>query len=348
MASNNAINNEIVDNNFDVLGTGNITIGNATPANPARLSIEESVAGSTGFSVQNTLVNANASAKGQFIVEVGAGDPHCNYVVNGGPNWSIGLDNSDTDAFKITTGATPSAGTTVLGVTTGLAMTMPSTSVTMNGGQLNFGTGVADDAINIGTGANAGRTVTIGNTTGTTAVNMNIGTGDFTITSATGTLISQLDTGEMTKPLQPAFLAYLLSADLNVTGAGTNYTIGTNVAFSEIFDIGSNFNTNGTFTAPVTGKYQFNTCVRMTDITAAMTRSNFNILASNNRVLAEDDPADAINASGFYSEKLSALIDMDAGDTCVVRITIFNGAGDTADISGGAGGTVSFSGYLVS
>ena len=52
-----------------------------------------------------------------------------------------------------------------------------------------------------------------------------------------------------------AFQAYLTNNATNVVGGGTVYNI-TATAWTERFDVGSAFNTsNGTFTAPSTGKY---------------------------------------------------------------------------------------------
>ena len=43
-------------------------------------------------------------------------------------------------------------------------------NVTFNGGTMNIGSDATDNAINIGTAANAGRTTTIGYTTGTSTL----------------------------------------------------------------------------------------------------------------------------------------------------------------------------------
>jgi hypothetical protein len=71
--------------------------------------------------------------------------------------------------------------------------------------------------------------------------------------------------GEVTKPLQPSFLLEVESQDNIATNS--NLTVKHS---NEIFDIGSNFNT-GTyqFTAPVTGKYQFNVSIRLDNIDTA-------------------------------------------------------------------------------
>src|SRR5690606_12440018 len=56
----------------------------------------------------------------------------------------------------------------------------------------------------------------------------------------------------------PQFLAQKTGNSTNATGNGTPFT----VPFSSgIVDLWSNFDSNTTFTAPVTGLYQFNVCV---------------------------------------------------------------------------------------
>lgn len=159
--------------NADII-SGNVNIGTSVPSNPYDLSIEKLVAGNIGISIQNISANPAASATVQYITEVGAGDAYSAYIVNGGSNWSVGLDNSDSDSLKITTGISPSAGTEVLTATT-------AGVVTMNGGVVNVGTNAADSAINIGTAATAGRTITIGNITGTSSVVIDSGTGGVSV-----------------------------------------------------------------------------------------------------------------------------------------------------------------------
>lgn len=196
--------------------------------------------------------------------------------------------------------------------------------------------------INIGTGT-AARTITIGNQTGATAVNTNIGTGDFTLTSATGNIINARDTGEISYPLQPAFLAYLGTTDANVTGNGTTFTLGSVTALTEVFDQNGDFNTNGTFTAPVTGRYQFNWQAEGTGATVATTMTS-NLNTSNRNYLFEIYRA----ASNLpIARSGSVLAEMDSGDTATVGITVFGEAGNTVDIIGDATNPYNaFSGYL--
>jgi hypothetical protein len=210
---------------------------------------------------------------------------------------------------------------------------------------VNIGTGGATKTINLGTGASP-RVITIGSTDTTSSVDINIGTGDFDITSATGLLTRQLDTGEMTQPLQPAFFAQLASDDANVTGNGATYLLGTNVAFTEIFDQGGDFNTNGVFTAPVTGRYLLTGGVRT--LGTVGTSGFFACLTSNRVLLFYDiNPAAVADAGASTQYVGSCLCDMDAGDTAQLRLQITGGAGNTVDLDGIATDAHTFfSGFL--
>jgi|SRR5712671_1620865 len=141
---------------------------------------------------------------------------------------------------------------------------------------------------------------------------------------------------------QPAFLAYLPSTDLNKTGAAAAFTIGSATALTEVFDQGSNFNTNGTFTAPYTGKYYLSGNCVVVGATIS-TGGNLTITTSNrNYIFNNVRPAGTSNA-GFG---ISYLCDMDAADTATLVITMSGEAGNTDDIFGSADVQTGFSGFL--
>lgn len=262
--------------------------------------------------------------------------------------------NSGTGALGISTDAsatTLSIGTggAVKGLTLGStnstsASTLQSGSgalnVTATGGALtiNSGTGtlsISSDAsaatVNIATGG-AAKVVTLGSTNGASSLALKTGTADFTLASATGTVMSALDTGECTYPLQSAFLAYLASDDNNVTGAGTIYTLGTNVALTEVFDQGGDFNTNGTFTAPVTGRYNLGFFCNMFGCTIAST-FQARIVTSNRTYFVFYARAASANAQNIAE---FTLADMDAADTCTYRVYAAGEAADTVEVDGDA------------
>jgi len=153
--------------------------------------------------------------------------------------------------------------------------------------------------------------------------------------NAVNTYIVPTVDNEVTMPNQPCFLGVLSGADVNVTGAGATYTIGTTVAFTEIYDQNSDFNVNGTFTAPVTGRHLLCFHVDVINITAAMTRGYQRLVTSNrtyssfslNVAAGRNTGTDGISWGG------AVVADMDLGDTATNDITIQIGAGDTADLA---------------
>lgn len=189
------------------------------------------------------------------------------------------------------------------------------------------------------------------------------GTGEFRIGSdatddsfriSQGSALGTNDTlvassaGEVTLPLQPAFHAYLASQDSNVTGDGTRYTLGTNVAFTERFDQGSDFNTNGTFTAPVTGRYSFKAQVKISGIGSNHQAGFIQFVASNRDTEAPYcNPYDLRYEGGdTFSLYDAVTVDMDAADTITLDIFV-NSTDKTIDIDGSASGNETvFAGYL--
>ena len=154
----------------------------------------------------------------------------------------------------------------------------------------------------------------------------------MTTVNSVNTYIVATATNEVTMPLQPAFGAYIVANDLNVTGNDTLYTVGTNQAWTETFDQNADFNVNGTITAPVTGRYQISTTVRMDGYVAANTSyiiintSNGDYNVSNTNGLA------LINNTGTLSQGGSIFADMDAADTAVVQVLVNGEGADIIDL----------------
>jgi len=151
--------------------------------------------------------------------------------------------------------------------------------------------------------------------------------------------------GEITKPLTPAFLA-VLNADIsNVTGDGTIYTI---VWDTEVFDQNSDFDGTSTFTAPVTGRYQFSCGVSVGDVAAAHTLMYINLVTSNRTYLiGQCDPGNTMDASNQWGYSFSMLTDMDASDTATVQVVVQNSTKVIDVITNGSTDTYSwFSGNL--
>jgi hypothetical protein len=155
------------------------------------------------------------------------------------------------------------------------------------------------------------------------------------------TLAQTIDAdGHITMPKQPAFQAIPATSQSDIA-ANTNVTI---VFGTELFDVGSNFASN-TFTAPVTGKYQFNVNVRLDNMDSAATYYIIYIVTSNRNYYSIQDPSKYSGDPGYESFNLSVLADMDASDTALVRIYQSGGTAQT-DIAYNSGGT-QFSGILV-
>ena len=151
------------------------------------------------------------------------------------------------------------------------------------------------------------------------------------------------NSGAVTMPNQPAF-----SAHFNATGITNfdNTPSAVSLPFThERFDTGTNFNTsNGTFTAPVTGKYSFNLTVRINSIDTAATYYIINIGTSNETYRHIIDPNFSSDLS-YRTFNVVILADMDENDICVAQV-LQSGGTQQSDIDGNPEYTY-FSGHLV-
>lgn len=216
-------------------------------------------------------------------------------------------------------------------------------TVYLAGTNANISTAATAGTVNIATGA-AAKTVTLGSTNTTSKLDLKFGTADFSIASATGTVMSILDTGEVTKPLQSAFLAWRTNIS-NVTGDSTVYKI---VYDNEIFDQNSDFNTStGEFTASVTGRYYFGAT---SAITGGTTHNNayVQLVTSNRSNLSPNFNPNSQFLGGQTTLFNTFFVDMDAGDTAYVNIQL-NGATKVIGLSGANSTDLRtyFYGYLV-
>jgi len=218
-----------------------------------------SSAGSTRTLKSENTDNTNSSSSGRVDISVGgssAGDPKINYIISGQQTWSTGIDNSDSDKFKISASAA----------------------------------------------------------------------------LETATALSCTTAGEITMPLQPAFNA-ACATQSNVTGDATVYTVTFTTA--EYFDQNNDFDGTSTFTAPVTGKYQFNCQLNMDDLTTSHTSGTITLSTSNRDYLTGYINSGAIKSSGDNSDLgFTFLVDMDSADTAIVKITISNGTKVVDVVSG--------------
>jgi len=162
--------------------------------------------------------------------------------------------------------------------------------------------------------------------------------------STGNTLWKMTSAGENTMPLQPAFLGYISSSLTNVTGDGTTYTV---IYDSERFDQNSDFNTGtGTFTAPVTGKYQLNTEIAVSNLAAGHTAGFIEINTSNANYRGNQYNPVGVASSGATTYCASVTADMDAADTAITRVRI-TGSTKTVTVAGdGTNYSTNFSGFL--
>ena len=141
------------------------------------------------------------------------------------------------------------------------------------------------------------------------------------------------EAGHVTKPLQPAFMA-----NKSASGQTPSANTATTVVFeNEVFDNNADYNnSNYTFTAPVTGRYQFNVTIGIAGISQG--NDVYVRLDTSNR-----DMDTRIKCGADVDHlSLSMLVDMDASDTAKVRFQSYDDA--TVEFYSDRS---QFSGYLV-
>ena len=144
--------------------------------------------------------------------------------------------------------------------------------------------------------------------------------------------------GIMTKPLQPCFL---------VTKSGHQSSVPINAITTITFDTeridkNADFSSN-TFTAPVTGSYQFNFTITW----GAWDKDfgyNYTLLeSSNRRVFAHLGSGNQVSSDGYFNSGGACVIDMDANDTCLLKVQFSNDGAAQASASQSS----YFSGFLI-
>jgi len=144
--------------------------------------------------------------------------------------------------------------------------------------------------------------------------------------------------GHVTMPNQSAFLVQPSSDQDDIAVNAT-----TTIAFgTEIFDNNGDFASN-TFTAPVTGKYQFNLFSFIDDLNHGYSIFQVRLVTSNRTLTWRIDPRFGDANADSFPITFSALVDMDASDTAYVQMVIPNYGSAQVDFNAAS----SFSGYLV-
>ena len=146
--------------------------------------------------------------------------------------------------------------------------------------------------------------------------------------------------GIILKPLQPAFNAN------NSNASQTSFAVGSLVTVNfavERFDQNGDFdNTNMVFTAPVTGRYQFNVLCRLDDMDVDSSYYLVRLNTSNRNYNHIWDSDEFSSDTNYFSLQVSCLADMDASDTAKVIVYQNNGTAQTAVINDSY-----FTGHLV-
>lgn len=283
-------------------------------------------------------------------------------IGTGSVGGTINIGNSSSGAVSIDCGtAGLSIGATANGhlTTVGSSNTTSSTKLQCGTGQMyitalggtltvNSGTGsisISDDAsataVSIGTGS-ASKLVTIGSTNSSSSLALQFGTGDFTLSSASGDLLVALDSGEVTLPRQSAFGAKKTANQDNITGAGTVATINYE---SEFFDLNSDYDGTGTFTAPADGSYFFSASVYLTGINSLSTNCLLAFAATPITIyFFQGNFAGAASGGALCVKSGTQVIYLDSGDTVKISASISGMAGNTADATAG---DLFFSGFLI-
>jgi hypothetical protein len=131
--------------------------------------------------------------------------------------------------------------------------------------------------------------------------------------------------GEVRMPLQPAFLAYLGTTEQNVSGDGTAFTFGSNNALTEVYDQGGDFNTNGTFTAPVAGKYIFSCSLKLF-YAGGPTEAVLRLQTTLASYRPHKVNLSAIGTgTDYYALGATVQVNMDAADTATFVLTASGG-----------------------
>jgi len=145
--------------------------------------------------------------------------------------------------------------------------------------------------------------------------------------------------GHVTMPKQSAFFARSGSNSSAYSIDGWN-----TIAFvTERFDNNADFSSPN-FTAPITGRYQLNVNIRLSDLDNDADYYQLKLVTSNyNYYFALIDPGRWSGTLNYYSAAVSVLADMDASDTAYVQI--YQGAGAQQTYSND--NDCHFSGYLV-
>jgi hypothetical protein len=152
----------------------------------------------------------------------------------------------------------------------------------------------------------------------------------ITVTNAANSITLSLPS-VVTTTTQPAFLYILSSNDTNATGDNATYTLGGGNVLTKEFDQNNNMTTGGTFTAPVTGIYQFIFNIQVNNLSSAMTNGHMTIVTTARSYLSNIVNWYAVTGNATCLN-MTALANMSANDTATFTLVISNGASNAATV----------------
>jgi len=191
----------------------------------------------------------------------------------------------------------------------GIGTASPSTSLNVVGGEYLQTQDSADAVLTLTSTSNSGRSYQIRSQNSS---------GEFYVydNTAGASRITVDSNGHVTMPSQPAFLVQSSGQTNLSTNATTTITFGT-----PVFDQNSDFDTSTEkFTAPVTGKYQFNISLRVDQVDNTSQYTTVRLVTSNRTIygIYTNNGFDA--DLDYITYGFSHLMDMDAGDTANIAI----------------------------
>ena len=246
----------------------------------------------------------------------------------------VGLDNSaDATAITITSAEK-----------VGIGISNPA-SYDDGGDKLVVGDTSGRSGITIVTGTSNDGSINFADGTSGTAsymgyINYHHNTNEMKLATNGGARLVIDANGHVTIPSQPSFLARPASTIENLPiNTNTTVTFGT-----ETFDRNADYNnSNYTFTAPIEGLYQLSTTIYLQSLDHDTSYYGVDLITSNRTFYAITSMSGYDADVAYFSFHISALADMDANDTALVKISIPNSGAAQADISTGS----HFTGYLV-
>jgi len=177
----------------------------------------------------------------------------------------------------------------------------------------------AEHDFHVGTGDGGHKSMTF-----PTGATLNFNSGDIVLTHSSNTLTLTGGTGVgfAAATTDCKFGVYHSAGTANVTGDGTAFTM---TYQTEVFDTGNDFASN-TFTAPVTGQYLFTCMVSLAGVLAAHTDGRIEIVTTQGDQMKIFAAGKIFESNTIVRPHISAIMDMDAGDTAYIRLTVYNAA----------------------